>query len=768
MSSLDAIVKNAEDIAFQEGEEIIEEVIEGGEVWMGEMGAEDGAYYQAHDLMEHQIVEYDDPDAYQSFLPVRGGDPFYSMNLPDLMSRIHHITQEDGSVVRLVSCFNRKCQRQVAFKGYLYTIKDWVSETDWNTWKCINDQCFGELRTVPDFSNIEIAREHVESCPSDETQIVIRLGVYDARLLAEFTDTNLPELYENVKEKVKGDFPEIDKELFPSFLAIKDTLKDHRHNRIYRKRFEMQKFRDKQRKLNMTADEVLFAENGCGLIKPRRTKPFPLSLCPECNDHILSTSLPSQDQLISHLMYNHGRRMTIERYEFKDLNLFEHWLRELNSNSRHKMRRMGLADENMYYLCVHDDRLAKTGIGRASRVQPQNCHCTAFIRIFDWRIVSKEETARITIDYCLEHQPHPYDPRYQPRGARPPPTSSMFHQREYIDYYTPEVFMRDQEDRKMRSQKIQGEHISIVNSEKRPIEVKTYCPPGRVRASFGTRALAPPLAAQLAAGTTQPFVNAYDDVETSSPKRQAPPRQYNRQPIRNYKDEPPAEAPPRVPEEDPNLPPPRIYLTQKPYTRMTERQNFKDIYTFNAICKVEDSCLSLLNRLQSCQHARVGLGYKEKIQAILRNTNSDPGLIDGSTEEEMRESWVLQKPTRGRPRKRQKMEEEGEEDGEDDDVEIEERIREEEQEIVVEEKEIHENTRVVQQDELKDIPLASRLPEHSQTSQPSTSAASEDVIPQVQRSETLESTSSTASHVAPDGTTRSGRARKMPSRLLEQ
>ncbi|CAP27930.2 Protein CBG08025 [Caenorhabditis briggsae] len=658
MSSLDAIVKNAEDIAFQEGEEIIEEVIDGGEVWMGEIGAEDSAYYQAHDLMEHQIVEYDDPDAYQSFLPVRGGDPFYSMNLPDLMSRIHDITQEDGSVVRLVSCFNRKCQRQVAFKGFLYTIKDWVSETEWNTWKCINDQCFGELRTVPDFSNIEIAREHVESCPSDETQIVIRLGVYDARLLAEFTETSLPELYENVKEKVKGDFPEIDKELFPSFLAINDTLKDHRHNRIYRKRFEMQKFKDKQRKLNMTADEVLYAENGCGLIKARRTKPFPL-------------------------------------------------------------------------------------------------------------IVSKQETARITIDYCLEHQPHPYDPRYQPRGARPPPTSSMFHQREYIDYYTPEVFMRDQEDRRIRSQKIQGEHVSIVSSEKRPIEVKTYCPPGRIRASFGTRALAPPLAAQLAAGTTQPFVNAYDDVESSSPKRQAPPRNvlYNRQSIRNYKDEQPPAPEPRVQEEDPNLPPPRIYLTQKPYTRMTERQNFKDIYTFNAICKVEDSCLSLLNRLQSCQHARVGLGYKEKIQAILRNTNSDPGLIDGSTEEEMRESWVLQKPTRGRPRKRQKMEEEGEEDGEDDDVEIEERIREEEQEIVVEEKEIHEDTRVVQQDELKDIPL---LPEHSQTTQPSTSAASEDVIPQVQRSETLESTSSTASHVASDGTTRSGRARKTPSRLLEQ
>uniref|UniRef100_A0A1I7TL31 C2H2-type domain-containing protein n=1 Tax=Caenorhabditis tropicalis TaxID=1561998 RepID=A0A1I7TL31_9PELO len=437
MTALETIVKNAEDIGMQE--EIIEEVIEEEQVWMGqqEVMPQDG-YYSQELLDDHQLVEYEDADSYQAFLPIRNGDAYFSLNLPDLVSKQHQFTQEGGATIRLVSCFNKKCQRQVACNGYLYTIKDYVSDTQWNNWRCINDHCFGEIRTTPDFTEIRECHGHVETCPNpDELQIAIRIAVYDARLLAEFTDTPLDNLYFGAVERIKVDYPD-GVLLFPPFEVIKSTLEDHRINKIYRKRFEMQKFKDKQKKMNMTPDEVLFAENSSGMIKFRRTKPFPVSLCNDCNEQFISTNLPSQDQLVAHYMYNHDRRMTIERFEFKDVNAFDQYLRELNAQSRYKMKRMGLADENMYYLCGHDDRISKNGVGRASRLQQQNCHCTAFIRVFDWRIVSKREGSRITVDYCLEHQPHPYEPEIQFQTSTRRNNNQNF-QKEFIDYYTPEI-----------------------------------------------------------------------------------------------------------------------------------------------------------------------------------------------------------------------------------------------------------------------------------------------------------------------------------------
>ncbi|EFO95714.1 hypothetical protein CRE_13941 [Caenorhabditis remanei] len=826
MSTLDAIVKNAEDIAIQEGEEIIEEVIEEEQVeWMGTtevMEQEQGGYYQSEELLEHQIVDYDDPDAYQSFLPVRDGEAYFSLNLPDLLSKNHQITQENGAIVRLISCFNKKCQRQVSCNGYLYTVKDWVSDTNWTNWRCIHDHCFGEIRTTPDFNGIREVQEHSSACPNlDELQITIRIAVYDARLLAEFTDTPLENLYIAAVERMKTECPEAVL-LFPTYEVLKATLEDHRHNKIYRKRFEMQKFKDKQRKMNMTPDEVLYAENSTGMMKFRRTKPFPMSMCNFCHEQLISTNLPSQDQLIAHLLYNHGRKLTIERYEFKDVNLFDHYLRELNSNSKHKMKRMGLADENMYYLCIHDDRLAKTGVGRASRLQQQICHCTAFIRIFDWRIVSKREGARITIDYCLYHEPSRHDDLddiHFVRHHRNPYPTSLIPSKEFIDIYNPEMFIHDLEERRMRSQKLLGDVVTVVatseRGQKRPIEMKTYMPPGRVKASFGTRALAPPLAAQLAAGSTQPFVDGYTDMD-SSPNRN---RSKYRQPIRNYQkvEEPSGTEPsqPSVPGpstsggsnrernvDDPSIPPPRIYISQKPYTRLTERQNFRDIYTFNAVCKVEDACLQLLNRLQSCQHARIGLAYREKIATLVRNASTDPGLTDGTTPEEINRSWVLQRPVRGRPRKRARIDE-GDEDrerverdideddmdsdadddrrhvGEYEEENIEENLKELEDESEVKEKKQKETADEHEEEEELKVPTPLSSPKPS-TSTPSASSAPSKSsaalplpfeMPRLTREETNESTtsSSTSSSAVPtsDITTRSGRARKLPARLLE-
>ncbi|CAI2293142.1 unnamed protein product [Caenorhabditis sp. 36 PRJEB53466] len=735
-------IKSGERIEMQG--EIIEDVIEQEAIeveqceWMGEgvVLEDQGAPAYFNELIDHQMVEFDESDQFQALLPVRNGVPVLSLNLPDLLSKPINFSENE----RMIMCFNKKCQRQLAFAGFLYTIKDYVLETEWNNWRCVNSHCFGEIRTTPSLSEVRICHEHARGCPQDDLQIRIRIAVYDARLMAEFTDAPLETLYAGAQGRIKEDFPDASC-LLPSFQNLKSTLEDHRINKIYRKRFEMQNLRDKQKKMGMTPDEVVFTENASGLIKFRRTKPFPPSMCSECNEQLISNSMPSQDNLIAHYMYNHGRRMTIERFEFKDVNLFDQYLRELNLLSRHKLKRMGLADENMYYLCTQDDRLAKTGVGRATRMQEQNCHCTAFIRVFDWRIVSKQEGSRITIDYCLEHQQHPQEP------------SSPNPSKEEYDYYTPEVFICDIEERRRRTVKLLGD---VDSGKKRTLEPRTYVPPGRARPCFGTRALAPPLAAQLAAGTTSPFVDLYAEQSSINSR----PRPKFRQNIRT--------AYPKV-EEEPStssstattstVPPPRIYISQKPYSRLTKRQHFKDIHTFNAVCKVEDTCLNLLNRLQSCQSARVGLAYREKVNALLRQANVDPALSDGASLEDTEKSWVHQKPLRGRPSKKRKLEE-GEEDGEsgedeedeDVDVEIEKMTEEEEEEAGG-----NDTTITTEEDEerSKEEHKSSKIEPNTREDVPKKVHAKRD---RKEEPPHLQQT---------DSTTRSGRQRKVPARLAQ-
>uniref|UniRef100_A0A8R1I276 Uncharacterized protein n=1 Tax=Caenorhabditis japonica TaxID=281687 RepID=A0A8R1I276_CAEJA len=660
MSEHVEIVTNEEEIAIEEGEPIIEEVIDSMnepiEVeqveWMGttEVLEEHGAaeeYYSPDDILEQSIVDFDDREPYQSYLPIRHGIPVLSLNLPDLMSKVSNFSGTE----KLIQCFNKKCQRQISFSGFLYTIKNYVSEAQWNNWLCVNPHCFGEVRTTPDMLELRVVNPHSNDCMPDELQIRIRVAVYDLRLMAEFTDIPLEAIYGALENRIKTEFPDaID--IFPPFEALKATLDDHRINKIYRKRFEMQNLRDKQKKLNMTPDEVVYTENASGLIKFRRTKPFPPSICIECNDQLISDHLPSQDNLIAHYMYTHGKRMTIERFEFKDLNMFDQYLRELNLVSRHKMRRMGLADENMYFLCQHDDRLSKSGVGRASRLQQQNCHCTAFIRIFDWRIVSKREASKIVVDYCLEHQIHDQD-------------NSILSSREEIDYYTPEVFARDMDERRIRNQKIMESEGARV---KRPLELKSFIPSGRARPQYGARALAPPLSAQMAAGNRQPFVDMFDErFQTKSRSR----AKFS-QSIRTACPKPENEQTSAQAVEAS-----RIFMQHKAISRTTERQNFRDIYAFNAVCKLEDASQALLARMQNCQSARVALAYREKINEILKHANNDPALSETASQEDCDNSWVLAK-YRGRGKKRGRVEEEEEEEEEEEredgeDVEEEER-----------------------------------------------------------------------------------------------
>ncbi|CAB3410697.1 unnamed protein product [Caenorhabditis bovis] len=599
-----------------------------------------------HMLDENLGMEYD--DGYPSLLPIRDGIPVLSLNLPDLLSKT--ITFTTG--MKMTLCFNKRCQRQVTFNGYLYTIDGYVHETSWNLWKCVNPMCPGAVRTTGNWQELRVHSEHDPQCLPDSTQIRLRISIYDLRLMAEFTELPLEELYQGCGNRLKSEDPQV-AAIFPSFEAIKLTLEDHRYNKIYRKRFEMQTLKDKQKKLHMTPDEVVYAESTAGMIKFRRTKPFPPSICYLCGEAMQSNSLPSQDQLIGHLLFSHGKQLIIERFVFKEVNLFEQYMRELNVYSRHRMKRMGLADENMYFLCSCDDRLGKTGNGRAGKNQDQNTHCTAFIRVFDWRLIVKRETEKVVVDYCLEHPCH----------------DALYGAEDCLEFFTPEAFVRESEDRKLRTQKFLDE--TSLQRLKRPIELRSVNPTTRLKSSFGSRSMAPPIAAQIAGGNTQPYVDSFYSNEDPNIEARKKYRTSIReiivgnkknedsddssQPtpstVRNESTPPLSMSPTKQP--PPPAPQSRLPLTNtaKDRERVTIRTNFKEIYTFNAVTKIEDACIRIVQRLQNCRSNRVALGYKDKIKSILNKALSDPALADDAPIGDHENSWVLAKNVRGRPRK---------------------------------------------------------------------------------------------------------------------
>ncbi|CAI5439804.1 unnamed protein product [Caenorhabditis angaria] len=244
MANVQGQIIGEEDDEEVEHEWLDEHPIE--EVVITQDGHQDQEYVDID--MQHLPMEYEEIDSYPSLLPVRDGIPLLTLNLPDLMSKTISFTNGE----KMSLCFNKRCQRQVAFEGFLYTIVGYVSESMWNVWTCVNPLCDGSIRSSPSFQELRVRTDHTSDCLQDEMQIRLRVAVYDLRLMAEFTDLSLDVLHAGFESRMKTDNPDIQ---FPSFEALKNTLEDHRINKIYRKRFEMQALKDKQKKMNMTPDE---------------------------------------------------------------------------------------------------------------------------------------------------------------------------------------------------------------------------------------------------------------------------------------------------------------------------------------------------------------------------------------------------------------------------------------------------------------------------------------------------------------------------------
>lgn len=61
--------------------------------------------------------------------------------------------------------------------------------------------------------------------------------------------------------------------------------------------------------------------------------------------------------------------------------MLQQWMRELQNHTRYKIRRFGMHNECLYFLCGSDDRWC-----RAAGVDSDGLHCTAFVRVYDYRV----------------------------------------------------------------------------------------------------------------------------------------------------------------------------------------------------------------------------------------------------------------------------------------------------------------------------------------------------------------------------------------------
>lgn len=191
--------------------------------------------------------------------------------------------------------------------------------------------------------------------------------------------------------------------------------------KVYRRRFEYEKIMAERRRGLHSKD--------CTPGMLRRMRPFPPSVCIECGISIVTDAdTTSQENFVDHVSQDHQREATCQYYSFPGVHLFEQWMRELQQRSRYKIRRFSMHNESLFFLCAADDRWCRT-----YGVNSDGLHCTAFVRVYDYRRVSRQETRVLRIQYCLDHN---------------------FHSDEdaTVDApFTPEVFMHEVEERRLRT-----------------------------------------------------------------------------------------------------------------------------------------------------------------------------------------------------------------------------------------------------------------------------------------------------------------------------
>ncbi|VDO37732.1 unnamed protein product [Onchocerca flexuosa] len=123
-------------------------------------------------------------------------------------------------------------------------------------------------------------------------------------------------------------------------------------------------------------------------------------------------------------------------------------MRELQQRSRYKIRRFSMHNESLFFLCAADDRWCRT-----YGVNSDGLHCTAFVRVYDYRRVSRQETRVLRIQYCLDHN---------------------FHSDEdaTVDApFTPEIFMHEVEERRLRTAGMVKSHAQRARLLRRRSEI---------------------------------------------------------------------------------------------------------------------------------------------------------------------------------------------------------------------------------------------------------------------------------------------------------
>uniref|UniRef100_A0A8R1TLS1 Uncharacterized protein n=1 Tax=Onchocerca volvulus TaxID=6282 RepID=A0A8R1TLS1_ONCVO len=365
------------------------------------------------------------------------GEISLTMDLEDLVSRT--ITFDNGE--RIILCFSKRCRPQIAWNGHLYVAASDLSEISYTKWRCVNDGCPGALRTSPGLTELRSSgHHHLTTCKPDDLRVRLRIVIYDLRLMAEFTDDPLEDLYSHFVEKLAAENPDV-LALFPPLDTLVKRLTKHREYKIYRRRFEYEKIMAERRRGLHSKD--------CAPAMLRRMRPFPPSVCIECGISIVTDAdTTSQENFVDHVSQDHQREATCQYYSFPGVHLFEQWMRELQQRSRYKIRRFSMHNESLFFLCAADDRWCRT-----YGVNSDGLHCTAFVRVYDYRRVSRQETRVLRIQYCLDHN---------------------FHSDEdaTVDApFTPEIFMHEVEERRLRTAGMVKSHAQRARLLRRRNEI---------------------------------------------------------------------------------------------------------------------------------------------------------------------------------------------------------------------------------------------------------------------------------------------------------
>nr|CDJ83776.1 Hypothetical protein CBG08025 [Haemonchus contortus] len=529
------------------------------------------------------------------------------MNLPDLLSRT--IVFTNGS--KMFLCFSKRCRKQLAFEGHLYNINGFVKPANWNLWRCANPSCKGAIRTSPNITELRVREPHCSSCHPDDVQIRLRITVYDLRLMAEFTDLPLDALYHAYLDKVMNEHTDI-VHLFPSFETLRSNLEDHRANLVYRKRFAGE--------ARETDSQAMYYDSfgvaaGNSAVKFRRTKPFPPTMCMSCHAIFGSTpEVPSQDQLLEHMFFDHNRKTAvISRFTFADPGLFEQWVRELQYHSRYRLKKLCLHDEHMYYLCQNDIRHYKNH----NRTSVPDMHCTAFIRVLDWRLIIQGEINEVVVDYCLDHYYHSDDPTEAVPTCKP------------VDYFTPEVFMRELAARRERTQQlIQDKGLQRIKRRNQP---PSFC----VNPSLKMRKIDNIPRCHSPQGKYYDNRGEYDRVDGDEWVENA----------EGVFDNSRSQQRQKVVQKIANDSTAEKYQSREKEcyvpSYITRRENFADGETYNSVLQFEMTCDMLKERMQYARSIHTVNHYLGKLMHILDDVMADPECApSSSTADEVSEANI--------------------------------------------------------------------------------------------------------------------------------